>query len=270
MPTLANELSPEDAAAPDASSPVSAGGPNSGLNLGGSISNSVINIGGGSAASDLPLGHQPEGRSQWTDAAGRAAIITAVIAATAGIAIAVISSGDRGRAGSQNLDETPGAITRSMSDTSASTDDRARPSSPSVSTTDAASLPTSWVGIWTGTGPGNPSADGITQLRTSSFTVTVTLRAAALGDLAGTTVSMAPEVGTGRDLGCTQALRLREIRRTYVVFEGSTGHPTDPSFVGSCPPGNTYVVTMTDPDTLVIGDESANYPGAPSTLTRQS
>ncbi|WP_367326398.1 serine/threonine-protein kinase [Streptomyces sp. HUAS ZL42] len=139
---------------------------------------------------------------------------------------------------------------------------------PSPSPT-AASLPTSWAGTWVGTGPGTPTADGIAQARTDRFAVTLTLHAALRGELAGKQVSKVTEVGTGRELGCTEALELREVRRTSMVFEAVTSHPTDRSAALSCPEGNIYVVTMTDHDTLSLGDEGAQSAGAPSTLSRR-
>jgi hypothetical protein len=139
---------------------------------------------------------------------------------------------------------------------------------PSPSPT-VASLPTSWTGTWVGTGPGTPSADGITQARTGRFAVTLTLHSALRGELAGKQVSKVTEVGTGRELGCTEALQLREVRRTSMVFEAVTSHPTDQSAAVSCPMGNVYVVTMTGPDTLGLDDEGAQSAGAPTTLTRR-
>jgi len=122
---------------------------------------------------------------------------------------------------------------------------------------------------WVGTRPGTPSADGVTLARTHGFAVTLTLHPAVRGELAGKQVSKVTEVSTGRQLGCTEALQLREVRRTSMVFEAVTSHPTDPSTTASCPQGNIYVVTMTGPDTLGLGDEGAQSAGAPSTLTRR-
>lgn len=139
---------------------------------------------------------------------------------------------------------------------------------PSPSPT-VASLPASWAGTWVGTGPGTPSADGVTQARTGHFAVTLTLHPALRGELAGKQVSKVTEVGTGRELGCTEALQLREVRRTSMVFEAVTSHPTDQSAAVSCPKGNIYVVTMAGRDTLGLGDEGAQSAGAPSTLTRR-
>ncbi|MFE7773318.1 serine/threonine-protein kinase [Streptomyces sp. NPDC057445] len=139
---------------------------------------------------------------------------------------------------------------------------------PSPSST-AASLPASWAGTWAGTGPGTPTADGITQARTDRFAVTLTLHPALRGELTGKQVSKVAEVGTGRELGCTEALQLREVRRTSMVFEAVTSHPTDQSAAVSCPKGNIYVVTMTGRDTLDLGDEGAQSAGAPSSLARR-
>ncbi|MCX4821494.1 serine/threonine protein kinase [Streptomyces sp. NBC_01142] len=139
---------------------------------------------------------------------------------------------------------------------------------PSPSPT-VASLPASWAGTWVRAGPGTPTADGVTQARTDRFGVTLTLHPALRGELAGKQVSKVTEVGTGRELGCTEALQLREVRRASMVFEAVTSHPTDQSAAVSCPKGNIYVVTMTGHDTLGLGDEGAQSAGAPSTLTRR-
>lgn len=140
--------------------------------------------------------------------------------------------------------------------------------SPSPSPT-AAALPASWAGTWVGTGPGTPDADGVTRPRTGQFAVTLTLHPALRGELAGKQVSKVTETGTGRELGCTEALQLREVRGTSMVFEAVTSHPTDRTAAVSCPEGNVYVVTMTAPDTLGLGEEGAQSAGAPSVLTRR-
>ncbi|MCX4582413.1 serine/threonine-protein kinase [Streptomyces sp. NBC_01481] len=146
--------------------------------------------------------------------------------------------------------------------------DDASGATPSPSPT-VASLPASWTGTWVGTGPGTPTADGVTQARTGRFAVTLTLHPALRGELAGKQVSKVTEVGSGRELGCTEALQLREVRRTSMVFEAVTSRPTDQSAAFSCPKGSIYIVTMTGRDTLGLGDEGAQSAGAPSTLTRR-
>ncbi|HET6355625.1 serine/threonine-protein kinase [Streptomyces sp.] len=146
--------------------------------------------------------------------------------------------------------------------------DDASGATPSPSPT-VASLPASWTGTWVGTGPGTPTADGVTQARTGRFAVTLTLHPALRGELAGKQVSKVTEVGSGRELGCTEALQLREVRRTSMVFEAVTSRPTDQSASFSCPKGSIYIVTMTGRDTLGLGDEGAQSAGAPSTLTRR-
>ncbi|MFJ6947970.1 serine/threonine-protein kinase [Streptomyces wuyuanensis] len=139
---------------------------------------------------------------------------------------------------------------------------------PSPSPT-AAALPASWAGTWVGTGPGTPEADGVIRARTDRFAVTLTLHPALRGELTGKQVSKVTEKGTGRELGCTEALQLREVRGTSMVFEAVTSHPTDRTAAISCPEGNIYVVTMTDPETLRLGEEGAQSAGAPSALTRR-
>jgi hypothetical protein len=127
---------------------------------------------------------------------------------------------------------------------------------------------TAWAGTWTGEGTGNPDADGQLQPRTSSFRVTLTLHTAARGELAGKQVSNVSEVGTGREVGCTEALEVREVHGSTATFEAVTSHPTDRSATGlSCPKGNVYVVRLTGDDTMTLGEEGAQAAGAPSALT---
>ncbi|MEH0527847.1 serine/threonine-protein kinase [Streptomyces stelliscabiei] len=133
----------------------------------------------------------------------------------------------------------------------------------------ATSLPAAWAGTWVGTGPGNPTPDSVSQPRTDRFTVTLTLHAAQQGELAGKQVSNVTEVNTGLELGCTETLTLREVRKASMVLKAVTSQPTDPSAELACPNGNVYVVTMTDRDTLSLSDEGDQSAGAPSTLTRR-
>ncbi|MER7819172.1 hypothetical protein ABTX79_28370, partial [Streptomyces sp. NPDC096153] len=133
----------------------------------------------------------------------------------------------------------------------------------------AAALPASWAGTRVGTGPGAPDADGVTRPRTGQFAVTPALHPALRGEPAGKQVSKVTETVTGREPGCTEALQLREVRGTSMVFETVTGHPTDRTAAVSRPEGNIYVVTMTDPDTPGLGEEGAQSAGAPSVLNRR-
>ncbi|MFG2291934.1 serine/threonine-protein kinase [Streptomyces sp. NPDC048603] len=133
----------------------------------------------------------------------------------------------------------------------------------------ASSLPASWAGTWTGVGPGTPDADGISRARTKDFAVAVTLYPGAVGDLVGKQVSDLEEIASGRNLGCTEALELRQIRGNSLVLEAVTSHPTDRSAASlTCPQGNLYVVTMTEPDRLTLESEGAQSAGAPGYLTR--
>ncbi|MFF4896177.1 serine/threonine-protein kinase [Streptomyces sp. NPDC001068] len=91
-------------------------------------------------------------------------------------------------------------------------------SSSSSSKNAANALPASWVGTWRGTGPGNPSADGVYSFRTTSVSVTVTLHPAARGERVGRQVSHVTEAGSGRDIGCSETLRLQETHATSMVF----------------------------------------------------
>ncbi|MFF1412104.1 serine/threonine-protein kinase [Streptomyces sp. NPDC058289] len=132
----------------------------------------------------------------------------------------------------------------------------------------ASALPRSWVGTWTGTGPGTPDADGVTRARTGEFSVTVTLNAGSVGDLVGRQVSEVKETATGRNLGCTEALELRQTSGDRAVFAAVTSHPTDPAATFACPKGNLYVLTLAEPDRLTLETEGAQSAGAPENLTR--
>ncbi|MFJ7154182.1 serine/threonine-protein kinase [Streptomyces sp. NPDC101118] len=133
----------------------------------------------------------------------------------------------------------------------------------------AASLPASWVGTWAGVGPGTPKADGLTQARTRQFEVTVTLQGGAVGEVVGRQVSNLEEIGTGRNLGCTEALELRQVRGDTVFLLAATSHPTDSTAPFTCPQGNLYVVTLSAPDRVKLESEGAQSAGAPGTLTRK-
>ncbi|MFD7913636.1 serine/threonine-protein kinase [Streptomyces sp. NPDC059752] len=142
-------------------------------------------------------------------------------------------------------------------------------SSPAPATSPAGALPAAWAGTWSGAGPGTPDADGVSRARTGEFSVTVTLNGGAVGELVGRQVSDLKELTTGQNLGCTEALRLQQIRGNSAVFEAATSHPTDRAAVLDCPRGNLYVLTMTDPDRLTLEAEGAQSAGAPAALTRR-
>ncbi|MFG2556976.1 hypothetical protein [Streptomyces sp. NPDC048581] len=145
------------------------------------------------------------------------------------------------------------------------------PTSTSPSPTAAGNaLPASWVGTWKGTGPGSPAGDGIINARTTRVAVTVTLHAADRGEMVGRQISHVTEEGTGRDLGCTETLRLRETHGTSMVFEAVTSAPTDPSAGVLCARGNLYTLAKTRAHTLTLGDEGSQTTGSPSRLTRSS
>ncbi|MFF5842738.1 serine/threonine-protein kinase [Streptomyces massasporeus] len=139
---------------------------------------------------------------------------------------------------------------------------------PSPSST-ATSLPEAWAGTWVGTGPGNPTPDGFTEPPTDRFSVTLTLHPAQRGELAGKQVSRVTEVDTKRELGCTETLRLQEIRKASMVLKAVSSHSTEQGAEVPCPNGSIYVVTMTGQDTLGLRDEDHQAAGAPSTLTRR-
>jgi hypothetical protein len=146
--------------------------------------------------------------------------------------------------------------------------DDASDGTPSPSST-ATSLPEAWAGTWVGTGPGNPTPDSSNEPRTDRFSVTLTLHPAQRGELAGKQVSRVTEVDTKRELGCTETLRLQEIRKASMVLKAVSSHPTEQGAEVPCPNGSTYVVTMTGQDTLGLRDEGHQTAGAPSTLTRR-
>lgn len=137
-----------------------------------------------------------------------------------------------------------------------------------ATTPSAPAVPESWVGTWTGVGPGTPGADGISRARTGEFSVTVTLNAGSVGDLVGRQVSEVTEIATGRNLGCTEALELRQTTGDRAVLAAATSHPTDRDATFECPKGNLYVLTKTATDRLTLEAEGAQSAGAPDALTR--
>ena len=126
----------------------------------------------------------------------------------------------------------------------------------------AKTLPAAWVGTWVGTGPGDPPGTG-------KFTVTLTLHAGARGDLIGTEVSHVRDLLTGRDIGCTESLRLQQVLGQGVMrFEAATSKPTAARGEGGCVAGHVYTASRdaaTDTLRLGAGQQAA---GSPSTFTR--
>ncbi|MFE1810336.1 serine/threonine-protein kinase [Streptomyces sp. NPDC059533] len=194
-------------------------------------------------ASARAVGGPASRRSLLMGAAGGAVVLAAVV-------VLAVRYGGGGAGGGATPSATPPVTTSS-----------AQPSS-------AVALPQSWVGTWSGTGPGTPEADGISRARTGRFDVTVTLRAGAVGELVGRQVSDVKEVSTGRNLGCTEALELRQVGRDTAVFAAVTSHPTDRGATFDCPQGNLYVLSLAEPDRLALESEGAQSVGAPSSLTR--
>ncbi|MFD9083627.1 serine/threonine-protein kinase [Streptomyces erythrochromogenes] len=182
--------------------------------------------------------------------------VVAVLAVLAAFPLRLFMDGDRDRDGGGGGGDVP---TRAAS----------APASASASGAGAVVLPASWVGVWSGTGPGTPDADGVTRARTGAFAVTVTLNAAAVGELVGRQVSDVKELVTGRNLGCTEALELRQIRQDSAVFAAVTSHPTDRTATFECPRGNLYVLTMTEPGRVLLESEGAQSVGAPEVLSRR-
>ncbi|MFB7257490.1 serine/threonine-protein kinase [Streptomyces nojiriensis] len=188
--------------------------------------------------------------------AGTAAGAAAVTAAAVALAVWLPGHGDDGDGRGA---PSPGASAPSSPGAS----------SPTPSAGPAGALPASWAGTWSGTGPGTPDADGVSRARTGEFSVTVTLNGGTVGELVGRQVSDLKEAATGRNLGCTEALRLQQIRGNTAVFEAATSHPTDRAAVLECPRGNLYVLTMTEPDRLTLESEGAQSAGAPTALNRR-
>ncbi|MFF9983694.1 serine/threonine-protein kinase [Streptomyces erythrochromogenes] len=215
-----------------------------------------------SAASFPPLPSTPPAPAAavvsgagWVSGRGRvwaAAGAVAVLAVLAAFPLRLLMDGDRDGRGDGG------------------TPTQAAPASASASASGAVVLPASWVGAWSGTGPGTPDADGTTRARTGAFSVTVTLNAAAVGEVVGRQVSEVRELVTGRDLGCTEALELRQVRQDSAVFVAVTSHPTDRAATFECPRGNLYVLTMTQPGRVALESEGAQSAGAPEVLTRRN
>ncbi|MEU9085406.1 serine/threonine-protein kinase [Streptomyces sp. NPDC048357] len=189
-------------------------------------------------------------RPRVTTAAAGAAVLAAVVTLT----VLLPRGGDGDKASPPATSPTPSS---------------SAPSASAASPSSGPSLPASWVGTWSGVGPGTPEADGITRARAGEFSVTVTLHAAAVGELVGRQVSDLKELATGRNLGCTEALQLRQIRQDSAVFEAVTSHPTDQTATFDCPKGNLYVLTMAEQDRLTLESEGAQSAGAPGALTRR-
>ncbi|WP_405443854.1 hypothetical protein [Streptomyces avidinii] len=189
-------------------------------------------------------------RSRGAGAAAGAVVVAAAVA----LAVALPGRGDADGAAPHGSSSGPTSPT-------------ATPTATAAASTGA--LPAAWTGTWAGTGPGTPDADGISRARTGAFAVTVTLNGGAVGELVGRQVSDVKEVATGRNLGCTEALQLRQIRGNNAVFEAVTSHPTDPAAVFDCPRGNLYVLTMAEADRLTLESEGAQSAGAPAALTRR-
>ncbi|MEU5811896.1 serine/threonine-protein kinase [Streptomyces sp. NPDC047718] len=192
---------------------------------------------------------RPPGRSLLLGAAAGAAVLAA---AAAVLPVRFSWNGD-------------GAETASPSDSPAPSPSAASTSPPPS----AQALPASWAGTWSGVGPGTPDADGVLRARTGEFTVTVTLKPGVVGEVVGRQVSEVQETSSGRDLGCTEALELRQVGRDTAVFAAVTSHPTDRAATFDCPRGNLYVLTMADPDRLTLESEGAQSAGAPAALTRR-
>ncbi|MGW8779416.1 serine/threonine-protein kinase [Streptomyces sp. NPDC055796] len=204
----------------------------------------VANGAGTGAGAGAAAGSGSRGRPVFAAAAG-AAVLTAAVT----LVIVLAKGGDDGHGGGSAASPPP--------------------SSPSSSAAPVAgSLPQAWVGSWSGTGPGTPDADGITRARTGGFAVTVTLNAGSAGEIVGKQVSNVKEASSGRDLGCTEALKLQQIKGDTAVFAAVTSHPTDRAASFDCPQGNLYVLKMESADRLTLESEGAQSAGAPAALTR--
>lgn len=136
--------------------------------------------------------------------------------------------------------------------------------------TAAAALPASWAGTWKGTAPGSTAGDGVLEAHTSGASMTLTLHAAARGDIAGRQVSHVTDARTGDDIGCTETLSLRETHGATMVFEAVTATATDSSVPVLCMRGVVYTLTKTGPDTLAVKEDGFGTSGDPARLTRSS
>ncbi|MFG2713052.1 serine/threonine-protein kinase [Streptomyces goshikiensis] len=207
------------------------------------------------AATAGPSGRWPSRRGRVLGALAGVAVLAAVAA------LLVRFYGDGGEGGSPAT-----AAPRSTSPSPSPSTSTSPSGGASAST---AALPASWAGTWSGVGPGTPDANGVTRARTGAFTVTVTLRSGAVGELVGKQASDVNEAASGRNLGCTEALELRQVSGNTVVLAAVTSHPTDTAATFDCPRGNLYVVTMAGPDRLTLESEGAQSAGAPSALSRR-
>ncbi|MFD9414878.1 serine/threonine-protein kinase [Streptomyces goshikiensis] len=211
------------------------------------------------AATAGPAGRGSSRRGRVLGAVAGVTVLAAVAA------LLVRYYGDRGEGGSPAT-----AASRPTSPSASPSPSVSTPTSPSGgASSSAASLPASWAGTWSGVGPGTPDANGVTRARTGAFTVTVTLRSGAVGELVGKQASDVKEAASGRNLGCTEALELKQVTGNTVVLAAVTSHPTDTAAVFDCPRGNLYVVTMAGPDRLTLESEGAQSAGAPSALSRR-
>ncbi|MEV7414970.1 protein kinase [Streptomyces sp. NPDC089919] len=192
---------------------------------------------------------------------GRRSRLTAVVVAVAVLAVtgALIALLPWGGEGDDDKDRAAGTGSSGTPATSRT--------SPAPAPSGA--LAAGWLGTWTGTGPGTPDADGLTRARTGPFAVTVTLHDGAVGQIVGKQVSDVKEVGSGRNLGCTEALELRQSGPDSLVLKAATSHPTDQSATFECPRGNLYVVKLTAPGRMALQSEGAQSAGAPDALTRR-
>ncbi|MFF4853223.1 serine/threonine-protein kinase [Streptomyces sp. NPDC001194] len=179
-------------------------------------------------------------------------LATAGAVGAAALAIVLLNGGDEGRGGGSAASPPPSASA----------------SASNAGSSSAGALPQAWAGTWSGVGPGTPNADGITRAKTGEFTVTVTLNAGSAGEIVGKQVSTVKEARSGRDLGCTEALKLQQIKGSTVVFAAVTSHPTDREASFDCPQGNLYVLTMESADRLTLESEGAQSAGAPAALAR--
>ncbi|MER6453553.1 serine/threonine-protein kinase [Streptomyces sp900105245] len=195
-----------------------------------------------------PAGYPYPGTAPVRRARARAAVAGVSAVAVVAVVAAVLThtGGGSGGDGAERPVSTPGA-SRSV-----------------------AALPASWYGTFKGRGPGSDAADGVLHSATSGVSVTLTLHAAERAELVGRQVSRIGEAGTGREVGCTETLLLREVHRDSMVFEAATGKPTDPSSGVLCGRGNVYTLRMTGPGTLALDAEGAQAEGSPKTLTRTS
>ncbi|MEW1859417.1 serine/threonine-protein kinase [Streptomyces sp. NPDC088194] len=126
-------------------------------------------------------------------------------------------------------------------------------------------LPSSWIGTWSGVGPGLASVTGKTK-------VTLTLTGGTRGSVVGKEVTHVTALLSGQDIGCTDTLSFSEQEGSTVIFQAVASAPSDPSSGTVCVQGRIYTLSIdSGGDTLRLADFSGGQSvGAPDTFTKQN